>query len=278
MSDAAIGCHLSIRGGYAAAAKSAFYMHLRAYQYFPKNPQSLAVKAFDARDAEACAAFCRERGVVSVAHTPYPTNLAADDEPLRLATVQSLRNDLAIADACGSLGVVVHFGKSKQVDPLQGYRNIIQCVNEALAGYEGRAMLLIENQAGEGSRMGTTLEELVHIRRLCDQPERIGFCFDTCHAFASGLWTGDNTDELLAKGDSLGYWEALRVVHVNDSRYDSGSGRDRHAMLGHGFIGEQRLLALLRTAPVRRLPWVLETPAGPDGTNKNEIEWLRQRL
>ena len=118
-----IGCHISIRHGYLAAAKTALAIGASAFQYFPKNPRSLSVKAFSSSDAQACAAFCQEHNIASIAHTPYPTNLAVEDPKLRQVTLQSVLNDLEITEACGSVGLVVHFGKFKGPDLLQGYRN-----------------------------------------------------------------------------------------------------------------------------------------------------------
>lgn len=274
------GCHISIRKGYLEAAKTAVQLGAQSFQYFPKNPRSLTVKTFNRMDAENCERYCRERGISSIAHTPYPTNLAADEGEMRKATIASLRNDLEIADACGSVGAVVHFGKYKGQDPLQGYKNIIQCMNEVLAGYTGRALLLIENQAGEGSLMGTTLEELVQIRSLCQRPELIGFCFDTCHAFASNLfpalpagWT-----DWERQAEAVGYLPYLRAIHLNDSVYPRGAYKDRHAMIGKGEIGEARFLPLLRSDRLQsmKLPVVLETPVIRGMTHAAEIRYVKE--
>ncbi|MNI93140.1 endonuclease 4 [compost metagenome] len=70
----------------------------------------------------------------------------------------SLRNDLEIAEACGSIGIVVHFGTFKARNPLQGYQNIIQCINDVLSGWKGTSKLLIANQAGNHGEMGMTTE------------------------------------------------------------------------------------------------------------------------
>ncbi len=117
-----IGSHVSIRKGFLGAARTAAAIGGTAFQYFPKNPRSLSVKEFDHADAEACAAFCRREGIISIAHAPYPANLAAEDPHMQEVTVQSLLNDLEIVEACGSIGLVVHFGKYKGKDPLQGYK------------------------------------------------------------------------------------------------------------------------------------------------------------
>ncbi|MDF2923392.1 MAG: putative endonuclease [Paenibacillaceae bacterium] len=273
-----VGCHISIRRGYTQAARTAAALGAASFQYFPKNPRSLTVKAFDRQDAEACAAYCREHGLLSIAHTPYPVNLAVPESPLRRATVASLHNDLEIAEACGSLGIIVHFGKSKETDPLQGYKNIIQCINEALSGWKGNTMLLLENLAGEGSAMGTTLEELTQIRRLSDYRDRIGFCLDTCHLFASGVWRRDNLRRWMANGEELGFFSHLKALHLNDSAYPSGACKDRHANIGQGHIGLEGFRELFSLLPVRELPAVLETGAGSDGSHRMEMELVRSLM
>ncbi|MEK5492902.1 deoxyribonuclease IV [Paenibacillus sp. FSL R7-0297] len=270
-----IGAHVSIRGGYGQAARFARESGASCFQYFPKNPRSLKLKPVDYRDAHLCADYCREQGMVSIAHTPYPTNLAADPAG-RAVMAASLRNDLEIAEACGSLGIVVHFGHFAGMEPLQGYQNIIQCINDTLAGWEGRTKLLIENMAGNHGQEGMTLEELVKVRELSHYPEKIGFCFDTCHAFASGIWNPQHTDEFLQRGTALGYWQQLAAVHLNDSLFPCGSRRDRHARVGQGHIGGKALRELLTSAPLRNVSAVaMETEKGPDGTHRAEIAVVR---
>ena len=128
---------------------------------FSKNPRSLSFKWPDLNDARAANAFCHQHGIESVAHAPYPTNPAVHDPARREMVVQSLLNDLIIAEACGSIGVVVHFGyHHTTVDRLQGYKYMIRCLNHVLAQWDGKAQLLIENEAGGHGPMGTRIEEL----------------------------------------------------------------------------------------------------------------------
>ncbi|RUS46828.1 deoxyribonuclease IV [Cohnella sp. AR92] len=270
-----IGCHLSTRRGYKETARTAVKLGGNAFQYFPKNPRSLQLKSFDRAEAQRCAVWCRENGVVSVAHGPYPVNPAAEGETAEQMAACTL-NDLDIAEACGSLGVVVHYGVSRASDPLQGYRNVIQYMNSVLSRWQGKALILLENQAGDHGPMGTTLEELVTVRSLCDRPEGIAFCLDTCHWFASGQWDGTNWERLRDRGHELGFWNSLAAVHLNDSRYPSGSRRDRHARVGEGHIGEARFRELLASDELNGIPLLLETPAGPDGTHAAEMERVKQ--
>jgi len=268
-----IGAHVSTRAGYLGAAKSALRAGAGAFQYFPMNPRALRTKTLNERDAVACAVFCREHGLLSIAHAPYSLNPAADAGQRELM-LSVLLSALTIAEACGSVGLVVHFGKYLGKDPLQGYKNIIQLINQALGGWQGRTLLLLENQAGERGQLGIAMEEFVQVRKLCDEPERIGFCFDTCHAFASGLWSG-SWAELEERGGRQGYFEHVRAVHLNDSLYAAGSRRDRHANIGVGEIGEKAFGELLRSPYVRGIPVVLETAPGADGTHRAEVARVR---
>jgi deoxyribonuclease-4 len=270
-----IGSHVSTKGGYLEAAKLAYSIGANAFQYFPKNPRSLSLKAFNPLDAKACAQFCDEKGLLSIGHAPYPLNLAVA-EAQQSDMIAALLNSLEITNACGSIGLVVHFGKFAGKDMLEGYKNILQTLNKALRLWQGQALILLENQAGEGKHMGTTFEELTQIRALSDYPEKIGFCLDTCHAFASGLWNGDNWRKLEAYGEKLGFWAHLKAIHLNDSVYPSGSFRDRHANIGQGFIGSERFGILLSAAYARDIAIVLETGKAADGTHRDEINYVRQ--
>ncbi len=270
------GSHISIRNGYFQAAKEASRIGANAFQYFPKNPRSLSVKAFDEKDANQCAVFCKENGIESIAHTPYATNLAVPEDKAD-DMVAAILNDLEIANACGSIGVVVHFGVAKnENDPLEGYRWMINILNQVLSKWEGKSKILIENNAGKSGPMGTTLEELVQVRSLTDFPEKIGFCLDTCHAFASGIWDGDNWSELESKGLELDYFTNLHAIHLNNSMFPTKSMRDRHANIHNGCITVEQMKQFILSKTVKELPMVLETPSSAQYTHKDEIEYLRE--
>ncbi|MFC5467621.1 deoxyribonuclease IV [Cohnella suwonensis] len=272
-----IGSHVSTRHGYRKAAEYAAHIGGNAFQYFPKNPRAIGVKAFDAADAGKCASWCAERGIVSIAHGPYAVNPAAGGdsaEPMAACTL----NDLEIAEACGSLGVVVHFGHYKGADPLQGYKNAISWINDVLSRWRGKALILLENQAGDRGPMGTTPEELAQIRSLVDEPDKVGFCLDSCHLFASGEWQPERWEAFSERAAAVGFWGGVKAVHLNDSRFGSGSLKDRHAPIGEGYIGESGLRDLFATPELGGVPFVLETPAGADGTHGEQVALARRWL
>lgn len=268
-----LGCHVSIKEGYLGAAKRAHSLGADAFQYFPKNPRSLEVKTFDDHDAKRCADFCQKEGMVSIAHTPYPTNIAAFGEKKEWV-IDSLKNDLEIAEACGSIGIVVHFGSVKG-DPLEGYRQMIDTLNKVLLYWNGSTQLLIENNAGKGDQLGTTLEELVKIRELTKAPEKIGFCLDTCHAFSAEMWQGDEWEQLVSRGNELNFISHIKAIHFNNSVYPSGSRKDRHAPLRKGEIPEELIERIFRTSEFSNLPFILETPNTKEWSHEKEIKWMK---
>ncbi|KHD86093.1 endonuclease IV [Heyndrickxia ginsengihumi] len=272
------GCHISIKDGYLGAARHALSINASAFQYFPKNPRSLSIKQYNVDDVESCKRFCFEHQLISISHTPYPTNLTPVKKK-KEQIIESLLNDLVITDACGSVGAVVHFGNQiSETNPLASYQLMIEMLNSVLKRWNGQCKILLENNAGKPGSIGTTLEELVQVRNLCNDPEKIGFCFDTCHAFASGLWNGENWQELQTKGTELGYWEHLEVIHLNNCKYPTGSGIDRHAPIFHdGFIKEEQFSVLMSAPELKHLPFILETPHTDSNSHEEDIKQLMTR-
>jgi len=155
-----------------------------------------------------------------------------------------------------------------------GKDRMVETLNAILANYNGPVKLLLENTAGQGTELGTTLAELVEIRQRTEYPAKIGFCFDTCHAFAAGAYHPDQLSSLVTEMKQSGYLEDLVVIHFNDSKCAYNSRRDRHAKIGQGEIGDAGLKEFLQTAEFQSLPVVLETPVQEEAEYAVEIEML----
>ncbi|MGV3488502.1 MAG: deoxyribonuclease IV, partial [Tuberibacillus sp.] len=175
----------------------------------------------------------------------------------------------------GSIGTVVHFGTFRGDDPLEGYKRMIDTLNDILSRWDGNSLILIENNAGKGDQLGLTLEELVKIRQLTDYPEKVGFCFDTCHAFAAGLWAGENWKEVMDNGKELGYFQHLKAVHLNNSVYPYHSRHDRHANIKSGEIPLDHILKFCTSEVIKNLPLILETPSSSQYSHVQEITDLK---
>ena len=99
--------------------------------------------------------------------------------------------------------------------------------------------------------MARTVESL---KKLWDHVGHspIGFCFDTCHAWAAGIDLRSAVDTMR---DITG---RIDLVHCNNSRDEFGSGRDRHANLSSGTIPVAQIAAFVAAADA---PVILETAA-----------------
>ncbi len=271
-----IGCHVSVAKGFERAVKNAQELGAESFQIFTKNPRGLRPKKLDYKDAEKGVALSRELDITVVAHTPYITNLSTPKEDLHEVTIRSIKEDLHIASAYGAVGAVVHCGKHVGEGEEYGIGRMIETLDLILAEYDGDTPLLLENTAGQGSELGQTIETLVSIRNATKYPEKIGFCFDTCHAFAAGIWNGETFDELVHTMEESGYLRDLKAIHFNDSKAPFGSRKDRHEKIGKGEIGSEALSFFLTSPAFEHLPVVLETPVEDEREYAEEIQYLRE--
>ncbi|SFJ05616.1 deoxyribonuclease IV [Thermoflavimicrobium dichotomicum] len=271
-----IGCHVSVAKGFFHAAKRAHELKAESFQVFTKNPRGLRPKKLDLHDAEKGKSYCEEHGIALVAHTPYITNLSTPKEDLHEVTIRSIKEDLQIAEAYGAVGAVVHCGKHVGKGEEYGRKRMIETLNLILKDYQGSTKLLLENTAGQGSELGLTIRELAEIREATDYPEKIGFCFDTCHGFAAGAWSYETFSQLIAEMKETGYLNHLIAIHFNDSKAPFNSRKDRHEKIGKGEIGAEALSLFLTCEDFEGLPIILETPVEDESEYAEEIVYLHQ--
>jgi deoxyribonuclease-4 len=129
-----------------------------------------------------------------------------------------------------------------------------------------RARLLLELTAGQGSCLGCRFEDLAGIMEASDGGDRLGVCFDTCHALAAGydLTTDEGYDRVFADFDRIVGLDRLLAFHLNDSKTPLGSRVDRHQEIGDGYLGLLPFWRLVNDPRFAALPGILETPSGPD--------------
>lgn len=271
-----IGCHISVAKGLLKASEQAINLGASSFQVFTKNPRGLKPKKLDMKDAELGRAYCAEHDLELICHTPYITNLSTDKEDLREVTIRSILEDLHIAESYGAKGAVVHCGKHTGKGVEYGLERMIDTLNLILAQYDGLTKLLLENTAGQGTELGQDLQTLVEIRQATNYPEKIGFCFDTCHGFAAGIWNEDNFAELVDEMEKTGYLNELYCIHFNDSKAPFGSRKDRHEKIGKGEIGASALKLFLQEERFEHLPVILETPVEDEKEYAEEIVYLHE--
>ena len=74
-------------------------------------------------------------------------------------------------------------------------------LNMAMKLHPPKAMILLENTAGEEGDIGYTLEQVQEVISRLQDASRIGICYDTCHGFAAGydIRTKRDVDDLARK-------------------------------------------------------------------------------
>lgn len=273
-----LGCHLSIAKGYTAAVKTAPTLGANAFQYFTKNPRGFRnAKPLDRVDAERGRELMRELDLVAVGHTPYLINLAAPDDGLYHASIDALEKDLIIAEARGTYGVVVHCGKPKDQGAAWGVERMQRALKTVLEHNETEGVvILIENTAGQGSEIGTRLQELLEIVDPFP-PDQVGICFDTQHAFAAGMISRDNPGAFEGF-DNPAFMQRLKAIHLNDSKVEFGAKKDRHELIGQGQLGSQGIAGIVNDPRLQGIPFYLETPVEKEAQYADEIRAVKELI
>lgn len=266
-----LGCHLSIAKGFLGAVKTAPTLDANCFQYFTKNPRGFRnAKPLDRQDAERGRALMQELDLLAVGHTPYLINLASPEEGLFAASIDALVQDLVIAEARGSYGVVVHCGKPKDRGPAYGIERMQSALQTVLDRSNTQGVrILIENTAGQGSEIGTQLEELLTIVEPFS-PELVGICFDTQHAFAAGMMSRQDPGSF-AGFDNPAFMQRLHAIHLNDSKVEFGAHKDRHELIGKGYLGADGIGRIVTDPRLQHIPFYLETPVDKEAQYAEEI-------
>lgn len=255
---------MSIAGGYHKAVERAAEAGCDCVQVFTKNNNQWRAKPITAAEAEEFReALMRLEIVAPLSHASYLINLGAHEHEQRRKAIDGYVIEVQRAAQLGIPAVVLHPGSPKgdQTDE-QGLDNIIAALDEV---HERTAhcdvMTLLENTAGQGRNLGWRFEHLAAIRAGAKHPERIGACFDTCHAFAAGyeLGTKKTYTATFAEFDRVVGLAQLRAFHLNDSKKPLGSRVDRHEHVGEGLMGLEPFRLLVNDPRFAQVPMYLET-------------------
>lgn len=271
-----IGSHLSISKGMDKAAQKAASWQTRTFQFFSSNPRSFRPRPVKPDEAKRTLTVIHEHDIRPVAHAPYLFNLCHPKDETWELTCELVRTDLESSSAYGAAAVVVHSGKHVGQGLEAGLRRMAMAIDRVLDGYEADARLLIENTAGQGTELGSTLEEMAILLELIQEPDRLGFCLDSCHAFAAGAMHPDNVDGYVTKAISLLGRKRIGMIHLNDSKIPFDGRQDRHALLGQGEMGPEPLKQLLTHPELQDAIFIIETPVSNEDEYLGEIERCRQ--
>ncbi len=226
-------------------------------QIFLGDPQSWK-KPKPRDDAEAL----RAADIPIYVHAPYLINVASPNNRVRIPSRKILQQTCDAATDIGAEAVIVHGGHiTEDDDETDGFVRW----RKAIDSLETDMVVLLENTAGGDHAMARHFDT---IGRLWDHigDTGIGFCLDTCHAWAAGEDLVDSVERI------IGITGRVDLVHCNDSKDEQGSGRDRHENLTHGQIDPDAILAVVRAA---NAPVICETA---EAGRKDDLAFLRSSL
>ncbi len=268
-----LGTHVSVAGGLHLGVQRGLDLGCQCIQLFTKNANAWQAKPLGDDVVAAWKTAWEASGMGHpIAHASYLINLASPQPPLLQKSVDALVVEWQRCETLGLDGLVLHPGAYTTSDEAEGIARVVDSIVEAAERVSPqRCRLLLENTAGQGTCLGASLAQLGQmlqqsIDRLPVVAEHLGVCLDTCHAFAAGY--AINTDsgfrEFRSQIDDLLPRDAVRAIHLNDSKKPLGSRVDRHEHIGRGEIGAAGFRNFLSDPLLGRLPGYLETEKGTD--------------
>lgn len=206
-----------------------------------------------------------------VVHAPFIINLANDsDEDKYKFYIDFLKKELERCIELDIRRMVLHPGSFTKLTREIGIKNIANGLNIALSDIDD-IELLLEFMSGKGTEVGCSIDDLQGIIDLLDEEvkDKVGVCLDTCHINDAG-WDIGQFDKFLDEFDSKIGINKVKCIHINDSYNTVGAHKDRHANIGYGTIGFDKLIGVIYNPRLDNIPKILETP----WINRNEKdEW-----
>src|SRR4051794_18914686 len=242
-----IGAHVSTGGGLVRAIERAEERTCGVIQIFNQSPRMWRPTRYSDDDfAEFREAMERSRVQVVAIHMIYLINPAAKDREMRRRSLESLIHALRVGDGIGAIGVVVHPGALKGDTRTNARKRAVNLIKEALAQTES-CRIIYENTAGSPQLLGRDFDETAELIEKTGGPKRLGLCIDSCHLWATGydVRTPEGVKEIADEIDAKMGLSQLKLLHVNDSRDQRGSNRDRHIAIGRGELGRKGIRSFL---------------------------------
>lgn len=252
---------------------------LMVYTGAPQNTKRRPIDEFRVDEAKELLAKNNISMDDVIIHAPYIINLANTTKPevFELA-VDFLRQEIKRVEEIGAKYIVLHPGAHVGAGEEVGLDQIVKGLDMVLTKVQ-TPIICLETMAGKGSELGTSFEQLAYIINNVKLPDKLGVCLDTCHINDAGYDETD-FDKILDEFDKIIGLDRLKVIHVNDSKNPIASHKDRHANIGYGTIGFDKLINIIYNPRIKDLCKILETPFindRKDSPYKQEIAMIKNK-
>lgn len=252
---------------------------LMVYTGAPQNTKRRPIDEFRVDEAKELLAKNNISMDDVIIHAPYIINLANTTKPevFELA-VDFLQQEIKRVEEIGAKYIVLHPGAHVGAGEEAGLDQIIKGLDMVLTK-DQTPIICLETMAGKGSELGTSFEQLAYIINNVKLSDKLGVCLDTCHINDAGYDETD-FDKSLDEFDKIIGLDRLKVIHVNDSKNPIASHKDRHANIGYGTIGFDKLIKIIYNPRIKDLCKILETPFvndRKDSPYKQEIAMIKNK-
>ena len=268
-----LGAHEGIAGGISKAFARAEADGAECVQVFTRNARGWAAKPLEDGEVAAFRAEARRTGMPVAAHSSYLINCASADREIRKKSWRALADELGRCERLGISALIFHPGA--HASEREGIRLVGEAMARALAEVPGKARLLVETTAGQGTTLGWRFEQVQAIREAVpgSARRRVAVCVDTCHVHSAGydLSTDEGYERTMDELDRTVGLSAVRAFHLNDSKKPRGCRVDRHEHIGQGALGVEPFRRLVNDARFAETPGFVET----ESRWKENIEVLR---
>ena len=270
-----IGCHLSVSQGFLHMGEEALSIGADTFQFFTRNPRGGSVRPLDTDDMAALNRLMEEHHFAPIlAHAPYTLNGCSKTEKTRIFAREAMADDLRRLEYLDNCRYNFHPGSHVGQGAEAGIDFIADMLNTCM--FKGqKTVVLLETMAGKGTEVGRNFEEIAAIIEKVELQDNIGVCLDTCHVFDGGYDIVHHLDDVLTQFDMRIGLSRLKAVHINDSKNELGSHKDRHEKIGEGHIGIEAFTRIINHPALRQLPFYLETPNELPGYAR-EIAMMRE--
>ncbi len=276
-----IGSHVNYQAEQLlGCAKQAVSFGANTFMFYTGAPQNTIRKSVDDKLLVEAKEYMLDNNIDInnvVCHAAYIVNLAnkEKDDAWNFA-IQFLKEELKRITKIGVNYLVLHPGNSLNIPREVALQNISEALNYII-DEDTKPMILLETMAGKGTECGINIQELKIILDNVKYPNKVGVCLDTCHLNDSGVNISE-FDKYLDEFDKVIGLDKVHCIHVNDSKNELGSHKDRHANLGYGTIGFDNLINVIYNPRLENIPKILETPwVGEYPPYKIEIDMIKSK-
>lgn len=273
-----IGSHVSFKGQdqMLGSVLETLKYNATTFMFYTGAPQNTSRSSIDLNKTLEAHNLMMENNIDInnvVVHAPYIINLANSKN--FDFNVRFLKEELSRTESLGVKNLVLHPGSHVGLGVDEGIKNIVDSLNLSITGKN--VTICLETMAGKGTELGKNFSEIKRIIDGVKNKDAIGVCMDTCHLNDAGYDLND-FDKILEEFDNIVGIKYLKVIHINDSKNEINSHKDRHENIGFGTIGFDNLIKIIYNKKLECIPKILETPYIEDkAPYKEEIEMIRKK-